>query len=82
MKRQDIKHKIGAHTLSKNKAGNLVARWGFFYTHGMTGEQKAKKVLSVFPKAIILSYGMVWKDFRGGAPLARQSHFYVEFTLE
>ena len=75
-----MKHDIGADTLSK-KDGVYFARQGFFYTSGKTADDFVKKIKEVFPKATIKRKGEVWKDFRGGASVGNQSHWYVEFTI-
>ena len=37
---------------------------------------------AAFPNAEILESGEVWKDFRGGASVAQQSHWFVKFTVQ
>ena len=76
--------RYNADTISKNKAGNIVIRKGYFYRNG-TAEAYADRVVSLMRTAG-LSPKMVkvadcWKPFRGGASLANQSHFYVEISL-
>ena len=71
----------GADTLSKNKAGNYVARKSFFYTHGQTAEGFADKIKAVYPNAEIVDKGSQWKAFKGGASVAQGSHFWVEFKM-
>ena len=56
-------------------------RRGFFYTHGMTADTFVNKVKKTFPDAMILDSGEVWNSFNGAAPVARQSHWFVKFTL-
>ncbi|MBN1511666.1 MAG: hypothetical protein JXB13_06600 [Phycisphaerae bacterium] len=72
-------------TLGVNKCGNLLCRWGFFYTHGRTAEKYAQAVSDTLRQSgighRIEDSGMVWKPFRGGASTAQQSHFYVEVSL-
>ena len=83
--RKLIAENLHPDSLGKNKAGNLVARWGFFYTHGRTAEGYVTKVTALLTEAgiafEIVDSGEVWKDFRGGASVANQSHFYVEIKL-
>lgn len=71
----------GADTLSRNKAGNYVARKSFFYTHGQTAEGFADKIKAVYPNAEIVDKGSQWKAFKGGASVAQGSHFWVEFKM-
>ncbi len=79
--RQLLMDNLHPDSVSTNKAGQVVCRWGFFYTHGRTAEQYVKAVsrlLDQFGIAyLIADSGEVWKPFSGGAPLCRQSHFYV-----
>jgi hypothetical protein len=63
------------------KSNVYTARWGFFYTHGRTAERYVDAVKKAFPEAVILGSGEVWKNFRGGASVAQQSHFYVKFSV-
>lgn len=60
----------------------FIIRLGFFHTNGVTSQQVANKVVNV-AKAVginltILDHGEVWKDFKGGAPLVKQSHWWVK----
>jgi len=72
-----------AGSVAKNKEGNFVARKGYFYRMGSTAEKFAETIRSRFAaKGInieIVNSGDHWAPFRGGASLARSSHFYVEF---
>ena len=80
MTSNEIKAAIMADTLAK-RGGVYTARWGFFYRHGGTSEQHAGYVRAL-PGATVLEHGEVWKAFSGGAPLARQSHWWVTFTVQ
>ncbi len=68
-------------TVGINKDGQIICGWGFFYTHGRTSEGYAQKVHELLDQhgfaALVTGHGEVWKDFRGGAATANQSHFYV-----
>lgn len=81
MKLVDIKHKIGADTLSK-KGEVYTARKQFFYRHGRTAENFAERIAKEFPNAMIDSFSEEWHPFRGGANVANSSHWWVKFTLE
>jgi len=80
-KLEEIKDAVGADTISK-KNGIITVRKSFFYTHGYTAEQFADRVKQHFPNAQIVSLDEVWKDFRGGATVANQSHWRVDFRLD
>ena len=80
MKLNEIKDMIYADTISI-RDGIITARWGFFYTSGRTFETYVQKVLHHFPNAEIIDHGEVWKNFRGGASVANQSHWFVKFRL-
>jgi hypothetical protein len=47
----------------------------------MTADTFVNKVKKTFPDAMILDSGEVWKSFNGAASVARQSHWFVKFTL-
>jgi hypothetical protein len=82
MKRKlsDIKDLIHADSISQ-KDGVYLVRKGFFYTHGKGTEDFETRVKEIFPEAIILDSGEVWKPFRGGASVGKQSHWWVKFKL-
>jgi hypothetical protein len=79
--KEDIKKKLGAELVSKNKRGNYVAYWGFFYTFGKTANNYAIKVKGVLPESNIVNCGQHWAPFRGGSTVKQGSHFWVEFTI-
>lgn len=72
----------GIDTVGRNKAGNIVARRGFFYTHGRTAEEFANYVHQAATAAGLklqaVASGEKWLPFSGGAPIAKQSHWWVE----
>ena len=71
-------------TIGKNKAGNFIARRGYFYHHGMTPESTesmAADVKTALPNAKIVNSGDHYAAFRGGASTAQGSHLWVEFTF-
>ena len=71
--------------IGRNKAGNIMVRKGFFYTHGYTAEKFEASVKSALDKAgikyEIVDRGEHWVAFRGGASTSQQSHWYVEIKL-
>lgn len=80
MKTKDVEFMLSASLISK-KANTYTARWSYFYHNGQTASTKVDKVIAVFPNAKILDSGDIFKPFRGGAPISKQSHFFVKFEL-
>ena len=82
MKTKEVKELLGHSfdSVSKYK-GVFTVRRGFFYTHGDTEEKYVDIVRSAIPEATIFDSDEIWKAFSGGAPLAKQSHWYVKFTV-
>lgn len=76
----EIRDKVRVDTASV-KNGVYTVRLGFYYTGGYTPDNFAAAVLKSFPEATVLEFGEVWKSFRGSAPVAQQSHWFVKFTL-
>ena len=81
MTKQDIKCSIMADTLVKHKDGSYTARWGFFYTYGRDEDTYVAKLKEKFPDVEIIEKGEIWKPFKGGAPVSRQSHWYIKFRF-
>ncbi len=73
---------VMADAFGKNKAGNVVIRQGYFYRHGQTPEIFKARVEAQCKSAgvaiRIVGCGDHWAAFRGGASIARSSHFWVE----
>lgn len=67
--------------VAKRKDGTYIARRGFYYSHGQTVDTFIEYVTKTFPMAEIVGSGEVWKPFKGGAPLSRQSHWFVVFKF-
>ena len=65
--------------VSQNKQGNFIVRFPFFYTHGKTTEDAVNEVKQKYPNATIINSGEKWTAFKGGASVANQSHWFVEF---
>lgn len=74
-----------ADQISRKKNGNILLRRGYFYTNGKTEEDFEKRVLAVLHKANVSSkvvdIGNNWAPFKGGASIARQSHWWVELEV-
>lgn len=62
MKRQEIKDLLTCDTLGKNKNGNYVAKWSYFYRHGESPEKYAASVLKAIPNAVIVGQGDHYVD--------------------
>lgn len=77
---KQVKEKIHADSYSL-KNGVFTLRDTFFYRMGKDKNNIKLKVLDVFPNAIILDNGEVWKAFRGGASVANSSHWFVKFSI-
>jgi len=85
MKASEIEKKlieadIYPSTLSIRK-GVVTFRKGFFYTHGNSAVKYAEAIKRVFPQANILETQDIWTAFRGGASVAKSSHFLVKFEI-
>lgn len=81
-KNEEIRSILRANTVRKNKNGNYVARWVYFYKMGKTVETCRKLIEENLPNCIIIDSGDHFAAFRGGQSVAQGSHFYVEFKLE
>ena len=65
-------------TVGRNKDGNIVIRRGYFYRNGMDSQKFAARVMEKLGDAVTLvECGDHWAPFRGGASVARGSHFYA-----
>ena len=66
-------------SIGRNRAGNIVLRKGFFYTHGRDGHTFAQAVIARLAAEGIVAQAVavdtVWKPFRGGATVSQSSHF-------
>jgi len=80
---QDIKHNLNADSVGRKKAGTIIAKWGYFYRHGMEPSKLADKVKRLYPGAEIVDTGDHWHAFVGGAKSgsAQDTYMYVEFRL-
>lgn len=77
---QKVKELIHADTYSKN-GDVFTIRREFFYTNGYSSDKLAALVLKKIPGTQIVDHGEVWKPFRGGAPTAKSSHWFVKFSV-
>ena len=76
----DLKQILCVSQLTKSK-GIFTARQSFFYRHGRSEEKLAEKIKERIPNAVIVDMGEVYKPFKGGASVSKQSHFWVKFTI-
>ena len=81
MTMKEVKNKLHADSYS-SKGGVFTVRKGYFYRMSRTGETFKNEVSENIPKANIIDYGDHWTSFKGGAPLAKSSHWYVKFTVD
>jgi hypothetical protein len=84
MKLGQVHDIVDGDTLSV-KGGIYTYRRGFFYTNGCTSEQCASNILRKLKESgltgEVIDHGEKWTRFIGGAPLARQSHWWVKFRI-
>ena len=79
---KEVREKLEAiaDMVSIKKNGNFIARLGYFYRHGYSEDKLAEHILKALGDNIeIVDKGDHWTAFNGGAPLQRQSHWWVEF---
>jgi|GEM_PF-5561629 len=69
-----------ADTVSKRE-GVFTARRGFFYTGGKSSEDFRRALTNAIPEARVIDCGEHWAPFKGGASVAKQSHWWVRFTV-
>ena len=70
-----------ADSVGRTKTGDVVLRKGSFYRMGKSAETfKAAVIRHYMDHGIeiqVVDFGAVYKDFRGGASVARSSHWFV-----
>lgn len=79
--KKEIEVALGANMVSKNRNGNYVARWGYFYKMGRDVDRYVEKIKNKFETVEIIDKGDIFLPFRGGSPIKKQSHFWVEFNF-
>jgi hypothetical protein len=76
---------VGFDQVSKRK-GIFKVYQGYFYTHGRSSDKLSHEVDARLTQAGIkhtmVDHGNHYADFRGGAPLSQQSHFWATFTVD
>ena len=69
----------------RDGSGNFVFRKGYFYRHGADAQQFADQVKQKCNDAElnceVVDHGDHWASFKGGASLAKSSHFWVVATV-
>ena len=80
-----IKNHVHADMVSRKRNGNILIRKGYFY-RGKQDEYSfadsiIKQLTAIGITAKVVEAGDHWAAFNGGAPLTRQSHFYVELAV-
>lgn len=77
-------HGLDADTLTQ-EGGHIMYRKAFFYRAGKSSEQYANNATAALKAAkikhTIVGHGEVDKPFKGGAPIRKQSHFWVKIKL-
>lgn len=70
----EIKHKVGADTISR-KGDVITVKRGFFYRMGNSEDTFAENVKRAYPNAEIIEAKEVWRQWPG------HSYWYVKFRL-
>ena len=85
MKRADIisaAEKQGLKHIIIKKTGVIRVMKPYFYrSQAGTIDALKTSVVKAFPEAQIIDDGDYFTSFRGGAPVAKQSHIWVEFKM-
>jgi len=81
-----VKQAVNADMVSRKRNGNILIRKGYFY-RGKQDEysfaQEINKQLDIHDiKAKMVKCGDHWASFKGGASVAKQSHFWVELVVD
>ena len=73
---------VNADQISKDKAGNIVLRKGYYYRPKYDVSAWATVILAKMKNAgfdlELVQDDDIWKPFRGGSTIARQSHYLVK----
>ena len=80
--RKLVKENLNPSCVGTTKNGNIVFRWSFFYTNGNDSSKYVTAIITLLSKHHVTNYsivddGEVWKNFKGGASVSNQSHWYV-----
>ena len=71
-------------SVGRNRAGNVVVRYGYFYRNGLEANAFAQHIedqlIELGRDVRVVAFGDHWAPFKGGASVAKQSHFWVELA--
>jgi hypothetical protein len=74
-----------ADDITNHKDGTFTLRRGYYYTNGQTEKDYEKVVLSRLNNegysVTVVDSGNVWKEFKGGAAVKNQSHWWVKIKF-
>lgn len=80
---EEIAYKVDVDEVSRSSEGSFVLRKGYFYhpsadlgTWASNITLQLKNLLGI--DFVELDRGDEWKPFKGGAPLKKQSHYWVK----
>ena len=80
-----VRENIITDQISKDKEGNHVLRQSYFYRpKESSGEYAARmheEVKKHYPEAKLVDSGDHFANFKGDAPLSKQSHYYAKIKL-
>lgn len=73
---------VNADQANRTKKGRVIIRAGYFYSHGCTSELFSNRISNQLTAMGIAhkvtASGNHWEPFNGGAPIQKQSHWWVE----
>jgi len=75
-----LREKISFDKIGQKINGNFYIMYGFYYKLS-SSKELAIKLKYEFLNINIVEIKDVWKPFIGGAPVEKQSHYYVEFNF-
>jgi hypothetical protein len=82
---QMLRDVVACDKLVHKRNGNWVFMRGYFYHNGMTAEKYEQGVSLALNNAsighVIVRSDDIWTEFKGGAPVDKQSRFEVEIKL-
>lgn len=77
---EKLKGKVPFDKIGEKLNGNYYIMYGFYYKTS-SSKELSEKIKEAIPNANIVQIKDVWKPFIGGAPVEKQSHYYVEFNI-
>ena len=84
MKTTELEQMISADGVSKRN-GIFTIRRGYYYTGGYDADKYKENIENQLIENDIrfeyVDHGNVWLPFKGGAPLAKQSHWFVKVRI-